>query len=427
MQLNLNVQYPRNDEFEIVARLAMMDFDKEREIDLRTDNGFIIEEHKGIKKDLKAKDGIFSPRYGQTLKDINPFGDPYKCECGFLNSRINNGLTCPLCKTKVKRIDNNLSYFGWILLKYDHYIHPLLYKKLESFFGKSAFENMLNFQREEDIDGNLMDYESNDPSQPYKFAGMKYFEEHFDEIMKFYLKQRPAKRELYDDIMANREKIFTRSIPVYTTLLRPFDTDGKFFYHEESNPKFNIINVNATKLNKRKLAIENNLNSIEKLLHSLQTAVNDLYIYITTILTGKKGNIRQLFGGRYNFSSRCVIVSDNTLRIDQIRLPYKCLVVWLEPQIKNILVKSYNMTYNEADEYLFKAKVKSNRTVANIIESIIHSYPEGLPCLINRNPTINYGSLLQMFCIGMNKDLDHDYTMSLPLQILPLLAADSTF
>ena len=45
----------------------------------------------------------------------------------------------------------------------------------------------------------------------------------------------------------------------------------------------------------------------------------------------------------------------------------------------------------------------------------------------NRNPTINYGSLLQMFCVGMNKDLDHDYTMSLPLQILPLLAADSTY
>lgn len=111
--------------------------------------------------------------------------------------------------------------------------------------------------------------------------------------------------------------------------------------------------------------------------------MNDLYIYITTILTGKKGNIRQLFGGRYNFSSRCVIVSDNTLRIDQIRLPYKCLVVWLEPQIKNILVKSYNMTYNEADEYLFKAKVKSNKTIANIIESIIHSYPEGLPVIIN--------------------------------------------
>ena len=54
-------------------------------------------------------------------------------------------------------------------------------------------------------------------------------------------------------------------------------------------------------------------------------------------------------------------------------------------------------------------------------------HKRGIPLLINRNPTINYGSILQMFCVGMNKDLDHDYTMSLPLQILPLLAADSTY
>ena len=35
-------------------------------------------------------------------------------------------------------------------------------------------------------------------------------------------------------------------------------------------------------------------------------------------------------------------------------------------------------------------------------------------------PTINYGSILQMFCVGYTDTL----TMSVPLQVLPSLAAD---
>lgn len=39
---------------------------------------------------------------------------------------------------------------------------------------------------------------------------------------------------------------------------------------------------------------------------------------------------------------------------------------------------------------------------------------------INRNPTINYGSILQVFCIGYTDTL----TMSVPLQILKIMGAD---
>ena len=56
----------------------------------------------------------------------------------------------------------------------------------------------------------------------------------------------------------------------------------------------------------------------------------------------------------------------------------------------------------------------------SIIKSIIDSYPEGLPILINRNPTINYGSIVQMFCI----DINENYTMSIPYGVLAGLAAD---
>ena len=59
--------------------------------------------------------------------------------------------------------------------------------------------------------------------------------------------------------------------------------------------------------------------------------------------------------------------------------------------------------------------------VKNIIETLIKNdrNGKGLPCIINRNPTIAYGGILQMFCIKMTDT----YTMGVPLQILKLLAA----
>ena len=51
-----------------------------------------------------------------------------------------------------------------------------------------------------------------------------------------------------------------------------------------------------------------------------------MYKNIEKTIEEKKGNVRQLLSGRYNFSSRCVITANLDLRIDEITLPYSCLV-----------------------------------------------------------------------------------------------------
>lgn len=390
----INLSYPRNELFEFTTRMEVLNMETERENDLMTDNGFVISPFKGIKKDIKDDNGIFSRKYGQTLKDINPTANRFRCRCGFTHSRLRLGYICPLCEEEVKYVDDNFNYFGWKILLHDEIIHPLLYKQIESYIGKNELDSILTFERENDIDGNILPFKSEDPSHPFYHLGMQGFKERFDEIMDFY--QKPNKQHLYDFIMhENRDKVFIHSIPVYTTMLRPFDIDGRSLYHEDSNPKYNMMNKLASELNKMKdsdrTGEKNKIPQINKLLRNLQLQYSELYDYITDILSTKKGVIRQLFGGRYNFSSRCVIVAGNDLRIDQVRLPYKCLVEWLDPQIKNILVKSYNITYNEAEELLFKAKVKPNKTVGNIINSIIKSHKYGLPVIINRNPSINFG------------------------------------
>ena len=123
---------------------------------------------------------------------------------------------------------------------------------------------------------------------------------------------------------------------------------------------------------------------------------------------------------RYNFSCRSVIRQDATLRVDQVKLPYVELVKCLQQPIINILVRNYNISPSEAYDWWYKSITKKDERIAQILDNLIHANPEGLPVLINRNPTINYGSILQMFVVGYTDTL----TMSVPLQVLKSLAAD---
>lgn len=96
------------------------------------------------------------------------------------------------------------------------------------------------------------------------------------------------------------------------------------------------------------------------------------------------------------------------------------LVKCLQQQIINILIRSYNISPSEAYDIWSRALATKDQRVCEILDALIHNNPEGLQVLINRNPTINYGSILQMYAIGYTDTL----TMSVPLQILKLLAAD---
>ena len=429
-EINVNYSYPDNPDFDYVAMMERLNLDEEKSNDLYRGKGFIVSSpKKSIKKDIKDPDGIFSTKFGQKLEDLNPYMDRYKCDCGYMRSRINNGLECPNCHTLVKYVGDDYSYFGWKVLKKHYIIHPNLYKSLDFFFGpgqksdkdkRSKLYNIINFAGKTDIDGHEEQLEETPPDQPYYGLGMIDFYNKFDEIMDYYLAKYPKKQDYYDDIMENRDKVFIRSIPVFTTHLRPSDiTDSSLFY-EPINGIYNMINKFVHEINKDKTKMDNKKKLKNDLLFKLQQEYMNLYAEIEAILSGKKGKLRSLVGGRSNFSSRAIIVQDPSLRIDQITLPYTELVITQQQKIINILHKSYNISYNEAYKIWEKAKVKKDERVVEIINALIKSTPEGLPVLLNRNPTIALGGILQMFCIGMTDTL----TIGIPLQILKLLAAD---
>lgn len=434
-ELMSTISYNNNPNYKYSTTLEPIDLDLECKLDIEYGNGFIISDTKGIKKDLKSDEGIYSSKFGQTIRDQNPFADKYRCKCGKVRSRINAGVICKLCGTVCKYVDDNFHLYGWIVLKDEyHIIHPKFYDELNKLCGNSKYnaerkkinrggtklENMINYSPEIDENGIAHPCEFKPNNEPYFGIGMIEFYEKFDEIIDYYVKKYPKKTDYYNDIKKYRDIVFIHSIPVFTTTLRPADVNAEYMFYEPCNSMYTMINKHVHSINRNSRKINKNITIKNSKLYKVQMKYIDLCEEITNILSGKKGQLRSLMSGRFNFTSRSVIRQDPSLRIDQVKISYFGLVIILQQRIINILIRSYNITPSEAYDIWEKSKSDIDNRIVEIINSIIHSYPEGLPLIINRNPTINYGSILQVFCIGMTKEL----TMSLSLQVLKLLGAD---
>lgn len=388
--INVNMTYPNNPEYDVEVMLKKINLDEERIHDLRNNNGFIVTEPQSIKKDLKAADSIYSRKFGTTLQDVNAFENRYKCRCGHLQGRVYIGIKCPVCNEEVEFVDDNYNYFGWLVLQ-DPYkvIHPGFYAQLRNFFGlnkirENRMDNIIKADIKKDEDGFTIETGDPTPDEPFKGIGMMDFIERFDEIMEFYLRKYPQKKDMYDDIMEGRDSVFTQSIPVYTTQLRPFSLEDAQFGYEKVNEYYTMLSKLVHTVNNDHLGMFRKAKPKNTCLFDIQTEFNKLYTEQINILATKKGELRQNFGGRFNFSARCVIAQEPSLEVDSVKLPYFALVELLKPTIVNILKKSYNITYSDAYKIWYKAQINKDDRVWSIIDQFIKERGY-IPILINRN------------------------------------------
>ena len=438
MELNLTVNYPVSKKFTFQTRLLRLNLDEEKAKDLISGKGFIIDEPEDDKKaidvGLKSDNSIFSSKFTKTMQDPDAFTDRYSCKCKRTQGKNYEGMICPYCHTKVIYVGEDFEMTGWITLKEGYpIIHPNLFYVLESYIGKDQFASIVEPIIDLDENGKpVQKYSSKiikstakrstrktKLDEKYKGIGLIEFYHRFDEILEYFHKKNKNKKlDYYQDILENRDKIFIHSIPVYSTALRPFDRrDGRFTY-EKTNGIYNMMAKLAAKINDDTLSIYRIPKHRNVLLWNLQQRYLELYTEVINICKDKNGVIKRLIGGRCGFTSRSVIVPDPKLRVDQVTLSYFTLLELLQQTVINILVRTYNISYNTAYMRYKQGLLKEDKRIRDIIQNIIDT--SGINVLINRNPTINYGSIMAVQCVAINDD----YTMGMPLQILATMAAD---
>lgn len=420
--MDITLQYPYNDQYYYTTQLERINLDDQRVEDIRSGKGFIITAPKAINKDIKNQDGIFSSRYGSnSITDVDSFSGRYRCKCGLKKGSINHGEYCEACGTRVKYVDDDVSITGYLKLK-DYYwiIHPNIYCTIEAFIGSGRLNRIIEPNIQVDSNGNELPIIPVKKDEPFKGIGMLAFHDRFDEIMSFYLSKYPAKKMYYDDIMSQKRNLWTHTISVYSSLLRPSSLDNGSLRYEDCNDQFNILASLVYRCNNDDLEINKKAKEKLQYLYDIQTQLNILYVKIREILSRKKGDIRSAVGGRYCFSSRSVIRQDTTLKADEVKLPFAGLLELLQQVIINILVRTYHCSYSDAYKKWYRAQVTGyDKAIYDIIDGLIKD-SNGLPVLINRNPTIAYGGILACRVVGINMN----YTMSISLLVLKALAAD---
>lgn len=416
----VNTSYPINNEYDLETKLVHLCLDEEARNDILRNKGFRVTTHQGPKKDIDSPTSIYSNKFGETAYSETPYIHRFKCECGLTMGAKYQDTVCPKCKTKVTYIGDDFEYYGYLILDNYHIIQPIMYLKLASFIGAKVFDNIIKIQVDKDADGNIIEKEA-PKNEPFFGIGLIGFKQRFYEILEFYRKKKKNKLDMYEDIVKNIKYVFTKSIPVYTIHLRPIKISNGEFNYDEANAIYNILSKNVHTLNKNKY--DRNHKRTSQFLYNIQTNFIELYKIQLDSLRQKTGDLRSVFGGRYNFTARAVIIPRPS-RVDELTLPYEALAELLRQRIINILVKTNSIYPNDANTIWEKAKnseTSHERTIIkNIINNIIKNSGRGISIILNRNPTIEFGSIQHFYVTGISSG----YYIGTPLQILPFFAAD---
>lgn len=411
--------------------LCIIDIDKQAELDIRTGLGMIITEPI---KDRKTTDntynkgGIRSDWFYSEMQSDNAFQERYSCECGKLMGKSHESMTCPYCGTSVKLVDINLEKFGYIKLKDYRIIHPALYMFLDNMFGtknkKSILANIIKspkFKDKSNKNNNIKDENIEyDRDQPFAGIGMIEFQKRFDEIFEFYVNKNKRNSNMEGNaafIRLNKDKLFIQYIPVFSSALRFSMIQDDINFVNKADKLYNIIYSAVSRLNKATDTL-----TVSSKLPYIQKKVQEVYDFLFKLLNKKDGVIKSItMAGRNNMTSRNVIIPNSELAADQIILSYISFLEMYKFEIIQKLAETQKITESQAFNEWFMGCIRFSEKIYKIIQQMIKK--DETYVLINRPPTIDWGSILQMRIMDVTRDIN-DLTMSIPLMITPGMNAD---
>lgn len=426
-------------------QLERINLEHEFLVDMITNNGFLIK-----------KEDRYMPTNIDLMINSSKFTDcEYSCDCGSFIGQDLVGQICPRCGTEIALRSLNFQYTGWIDLGKHHVITPVWYTILKRVLGTNMLRFILgDFKSDHSVQYNENDvnFEENKkgkktgrvsqndivyikkkiPQNKHHFQGLGHdmFYHRFEEVMEACAPKNNPETKL---LMDNKHSIFTSKIPIYSTAFRPVSKTSETMFYPRINKWFSTICSIYCKLDDMVLDFEV-IQALNFIQNYLMDAVDFL---ITSEISKKEGLVRsEIIGGTFSFSGRGVITFDNSLRLDELDLPFSMVVTAYQYKIAHILCTRYNMTLEQA--YLFVNTNERNEYVIQILDEII---AEGQWVIILREPTNNLASInlcrIRRYKFdddtisitaeplkGLNADFDGDALnlMFLPKEIVPEFA-----
>lgn len=370
------------------------------------------------------------------------------CGCSHLVGQDLLGVTCPECHDIVKNsIETDLEPLIWIRAPEGVHalINPIVWAILSERYTRSNF-NVIRY---------LCDVTYNpairkpDVLNEIKNLGIarsyNNFVENFDNIISLLNNLnafRLRKNEVdytYLFIKENRNKLFTKYIPIINKSILVFEDDNQGNFVDSSVPGI----VNAARI-----MVGIDVNDIYTLKQKENRAIKsivhlaDVYQKMNddAFLSGKPGLLRKhIFGTRSYFSFRAVISSiTEAHRYRELHIPWGVATSVFSVHIKNKLLRM-GMTSNEATAFVHEHAQKYSPILDKMFNEFIDDsiYPntpymdvvtreekmfKGVPCTMARNPSLKVNSIQLCYITKVKTDIN-DPTVSIPItSVLPLNA-----
>lgn len=442
----------------IEAHAFTFDFDHECREDFLNGKAIKIDSVDSFdKKGNKIPNGLQSDFFGSDFSDDLHYSKRWSCACGRKVGQMFANEICPECNTEVQFSEVDLTRFGWTIINGGFkVIQPIYYAKLEALLGdldssESVIGSIIKVHYKDPVTRADITNDPNDPCLDYKDLqhvtkhpfirrGMTWLMQHLPEVLDYYRKKKPNKKAAFQEIYDNIDKVFCSCIPEYSAVLRMEapEVKGEKSFKERSNTCYRSIIKSVNKINEiidlhQKQFDEDTplneeydmaeLTTIDRFCAQVQKDLKDLFEEEFKIISGKEGYIQsKVVAGRYNFSARNIIISGNIdLHSDEIAICYSTFIELFKFELIDYYAKYHNCTIAEASDAVVQAQSRFDKKVYYTMMYIIKTHK--VHVIINRNPSINYGSFLALRIVFVKPDID-DRTLTVNKRILTVMNAD---
>ena len=328
------------------------------------------------------------------------------CECGYLMGNYYEGILCRKCNTVAKNdLFGEIRNDSW--LEVPHPIHAVLnpqaFRVLSKWIGSVKKIPILN---------SIIDMQGGSnpiPDTPF-FSGMgfNWLYENFDTFMGFFLANHPSKskrataKEIEMFLAVSGRAIWCTKLPILSKLIQPITRKSNTVRYADADIRFlikAIFSIKSILLAEKLMKF-----SADHVDRNFYTVYNEFLNYYSNILTEKlprKPSIlrKHVFGSRFHCTCRSVATPiTDPHNSDEVYFPWKLGVVVFKYHILSVLVNKRGMSVLNAFNRIMTAINVYDHELDLIMQGLIHDCPfAGLPILLNRNPSLQIGSIQLMF------------------------------
>jgi len=394
--------------YEKGSRIEFVDFDDKYiddmtsglgfDIDVSVDYDTQISKGKLLPSDkIYMKDSIYSYKFGIKAKEVDSIPYLYRCKCGDVVGRINDGFKCEKCDSYVKKIVDDVRTTGWITVPpiIGRLPSPMGLAILKSAIGTPVFTQLLSGRmKKKKKKKTEVKKKKKTPKLKYKFVMLQD-----KEIMRDFLKQYGKKKDLVKLLLDNHDTIFSSHIPVITEKLRPntiaMENGVPKLTSAVLSAKYTVISKLVYNIGLEGTMSEDRRNSMYQNLIKELTSIDDILAHL---IGGDKGKFikDKLLGNRLPYTARGIIIPNGKMLVDQISLPIITVKRIFKPQLIELMKPYYKL--HEIINILNSEKTEPKDI--EIIRNIILSHDVSV--IINRQPTLNISNLLCMKVADIN-------------------------